>query len=82
MKTLIAAIIAMAISLMAVVAQVAAYAAPLPSQALASAFAKAPPAAVADPRAYAADAAIALGAHELGLVFAASAAGVGPQAER
>ncbi|RAI03034.1 hypothetical protein DLJ53_00400 [Acuticoccus sediminis] len=76
MKTLIAAIVAMAISLMAVVAQVAAYAAPLPSQGIMSAFAKATSIAQADRRALAADAAIALGAHDLGLVFTASAAGV------
>lgn len=72
MKTLIAAIIAIAISLMAVVAQIAAQAAPVERGA-----ATAPPAAAA-PRAdrleLAADAAIGLGAFDLGVAFASSAA--------
>lgn len=76
MKTLIAAIIAMSISLMAVVAQVTAQAAPLPSQSLVSALAGPYAATEVDRRALAAQAAIGLGAHDLGLVFTASAAGV------
>ena len=76
MKTLIAAIIAMSISLMAVVAQVAAQAAPMPSEALVSALAVPPTAAEMDRRSLAARAAIDLGAHDLGLAFTASAARV------
>ena len=75
MKTLIAAIIAMALSLMAVVAQVAAHAAPLPSQRAATSL-RASTGMPIDRRALAAESAIALGAHPLGLVFTASAAGV------
>ncbi len=68
----------MAISLMAVVAHVTAHAAPLHVPSTFFAISTTEAAAVVDPRLYAADAAIALGAHELGLVFAASAAGVAP----